>query len=226
MTSNPAIFEKAILGSDDYDEDLRELSAEGLDARQIFERLAIKDVQLAADVLQGGLGRGRRRRRLRVARGLALAGARHRGHARGGALVLGASGPPEHDDQDPGHRGGAARDRAGHLRGHQRQRDAALQGRVLRGRDRALHPRTRAPARRGQVAWTSTPWRASSSRAWTPRSTAASRRSVARTCRAAPGSPTPARPTSASRRSSSASASRGCAKPARRCSARSGRPPA
>ncbi len=52
MTSNPAIFEKAILGSDDYDDDLRELSGEGLDAGQIFERLAIKDVQLAADVLR------------------------------------------------------------------------------------------------------------------------------------------------------------------------------
>ncbi len=51
MTSNPAIFEKAILGSDDYDDDLRELSAEGLTAAEIFERLAIKDVQLAADVL-------------------------------------------------------------------------------------------------------------------------------------------------------------------------------
>jgi transaldolase / glucose-6-phosphate isomerase len=52
MTSNPAIFEKAILGSDDYDDDLRELSGEGLDAGQIFERLAFKDVQLAADVLK------------------------------------------------------------------------------------------------------------------------------------------------------------------------------
>jgi transaldolase / glucose-6-phosphate isomerase len=52
MTSNPAIFEKAILGSDDYDDDLRELSGEGLDASQIFLRLAIKDVQLAADLLK------------------------------------------------------------------------------------------------------------------------------------------------------------------------------
>ena len=52
VTSNPAIFEKAILGSDDYDDDLRELSAEDLDAREIFERLAMKDVQLAADVLR------------------------------------------------------------------------------------------------------------------------------------------------------------------------------
>ena len=52
MTSNPAIFEKAILGSDDYDDDLRELSGRGLDATEIFEELAIKDVQLAADVLR------------------------------------------------------------------------------------------------------------------------------------------------------------------------------
>ena len=33
VTSNPAIFEKAILGSDDYDDDLRELSDENLNAR-------------------------------------------------------------------------------------------------------------------------------------------------------------------------------------------------
>ena len=52
VTSNPAIFEKAILGSDDYDDDLRELSAQNLNAREIFERLAIKDVQLAADILR------------------------------------------------------------------------------------------------------------------------------------------------------------------------------
>ena len=52
MTSNPAIFEKAILGSDDYDDDLRELSEQGLDALHIFEELAVKDVQLAADVLK------------------------------------------------------------------------------------------------------------------------------------------------------------------------------
>src|SRR5918998_3758824 len=49
MTSNPAIFEKAILGSDDYDDELRELSEKGLDAEGIFEEIAIKDVQLAAD---------------------------------------------------------------------------------------------------------------------------------------------------------------------------------
>src|SRR5688500_19394511 len=52
VTSNPAIFEKAILGSTDYDEQVAELAAEGHDAHGIYEEIAIKDVQLAADVLR------------------------------------------------------------------------------------------------------------------------------------------------------------------------------
>jgi transaldolase/glucose-6-phosphate isomerase len=52
VTSNPAIFEKAILGSTDYDEQVAELAGRGLDARQIYEEIAIKDVQLACDVLR------------------------------------------------------------------------------------------------------------------------------------------------------------------------------
>jgi transaldolase/glucose-6-phosphate isomerase len=51
VTSNPAIFEKAILGSTDYDEQVAQL-AEGRDARAIYEEIAIKDVQLACDVLR------------------------------------------------------------------------------------------------------------------------------------------------------------------------------
>ncbi|HEX8067073.1 MAG TPA: bifunctional transaldolase/phosoglucose isomerase [Thermoleophilaceae bacterium] len=52
VTSNPAIFEKAILGSDDYDDQLRELADRGLGAREIYDEIAIKDVQMAADVLR------------------------------------------------------------------------------------------------------------------------------------------------------------------------------
>jgi transaldolase / glucose-6-phosphate isomerase len=52
VTSNPAIFEKAILGSDDYDDHVAELAARELSAREIYEELAIKDVQMAADVLR------------------------------------------------------------------------------------------------------------------------------------------------------------------------------
>ncbi|HWE12959.1 MAG TPA: bifunctional transaldolase/phosoglucose isomerase [Solirubrobacteraceae bacterium] len=51
VTANPSIFEKAILGSRDYDEDLEAMTRERLDAKAIYERLAIRDVQMAADVL-------------------------------------------------------------------------------------------------------------------------------------------------------------------------------
>jgi transaldolase/glucose-6-phosphate isomerase len=51
-TSNPAIFEKAILGAEDYDEQIEELAREGADARAIYQAIAIQDVQEAADVLR------------------------------------------------------------------------------------------------------------------------------------------------------------------------------
>jgi transaldolase/glucose-6-phosphate isomerase len=52
VTSNPAIFEKAILGSPDYDEDLARLAKQGRSAREVYRFMALKDVQLAADVLR------------------------------------------------------------------------------------------------------------------------------------------------------------------------------
>jgi len=50
-TSNPAIFEKAILGSEDYDEQIETLARSGVLARAIYQEIAIQDVQEAADVL-------------------------------------------------------------------------------------------------------------------------------------------------------------------------------
>jgi transaldolase len=53
VTSNPSIFEKAILESDDYDEQLHRLFDEGQsDPQAIYEELAIHDVQGACDVLR------------------------------------------------------------------------------------------------------------------------------------------------------------------------------
>ena len=49
MTSNPAIFEKAIAGSQDYDEDIRAMALEGKDVKAIYETLSQRDVQSAAD---------------------------------------------------------------------------------------------------------------------------------------------------------------------------------
>src|SRR5262245_46779893 len=52
VTSNPAIFEKAIAGSTDYDAAIGALVAKGAGAAQeIYERLAIEDIQHTADVL-------------------------------------------------------------------------------------------------------------------------------------------------------------------------------
>ena len=53
VTANPLIFEKAILGSDDYDDELRELPAKGLGTEAIYDAIAVRDVQLACDVLRG-----------------------------------------------------------------------------------------------------------------------------------------------------------------------------
>ena len=58
MTSNPTIFEKAIGESADYDERIAAALADGaLDATQLYERLAIADIQAAADVLRPLWGR-------------------------------------------------------------------------------------------------------------------------------------------------------------------------
>lgn len=53
VTSNPSIFEKAIAGSDDYDESIRKYVEQGLDAPQIFEKLAVEDIQKATDEFRG-----------------------------------------------------------------------------------------------------------------------------------------------------------------------------
>ncbi len=54
VTSNPTIFQKAIAGSDDYDEAIRALlTAEPhTDASALYEALAIEDIRMAADILR------------------------------------------------------------------------------------------------------------------------------------------------------------------------------
>jgi transaldolase len=52
LTSNPTIFQKAISEGSEYDADLRNLAMQGHDENGIFEGLAVKDIQDAADVLR------------------------------------------------------------------------------------------------------------------------------------------------------------------------------
>jgi transaldolase/glucose-6-phosphate isomerase len=53
MTSNPAIFEKAIADSSLYDDILHSLAAQNISATAKFEQIAIRDIRDAADALRG-----------------------------------------------------------------------------------------------------------------------------------------------------------------------------
>ena len=52
MTSNPAIFEKAITGSNLYADILSSADAKKLNAKGLFEKIAIRDVQEACDIFK------------------------------------------------------------------------------------------------------------------------------------------------------------------------------
>src|ERR1700720_518783 len=52
MTSNPTIFEKAITGSKDYADILESPDAKKLDAKGLYEKIAIRDVQDATDIFK------------------------------------------------------------------------------------------------------------------------------------------------------------------------------
>jgi len=52
VTSNPTIFNRAILGSEDYDDQLVELALRGTLTRAIYQELVISDIQQACDVLR------------------------------------------------------------------------------------------------------------------------------------------------------------------------------
>lgn len=52
MTSNPTIFEKAISSGNEYDADLKKLALQEKSTGEIFEGLAVSDIQTAADKLR------------------------------------------------------------------------------------------------------------------------------------------------------------------------------
>jgi transaldolase len=50
VTSNPTIFQQAIAHSELYDEELQELAEKTDDAKEIFRRIAVRDIQDACDI--------------------------------------------------------------------------------------------------------------------------------------------------------------------------------
>jgi transaldolase len=53
LTSNPTIFDKAITAGDAYDEQITELTEQGVEPEDIFFALALHDLQGAADLFRG-----------------------------------------------------------------------------------------------------------------------------------------------------------------------------
>src|SRR5437764_8769857 len=52
VTANPAIFEKAMVESNEYDDQLKTLVEQGKSPLEIYEGLAIEDVRAACDVFR------------------------------------------------------------------------------------------------------------------------------------------------------------------------------
>ena len=52
ITSNPSIFDKAMTEGDLYDDQIRELAEKGKEPEEIYEQLAITDIQSACDMLR------------------------------------------------------------------------------------------------------------------------------------------------------------------------------
>jgi transaldolase len=61
MTSNPAIFEKAITGSNLYADIINSPEAKKLDANGVFEKIALRDVQNACDIFRPVYDESKRR---------------------------------------------------------------------------------------------------------------------------------------------------------------------
>jgi len=61
MTSNPTIFEKAITGSKDYADILESPEAKKLDAKGVYEKIAIRDVQDATNIFKSVYQQTKRR---------------------------------------------------------------------------------------------------------------------------------------------------------------------
>lgn len=52
VTSNPSIFEKAFAEGQDYDESIRALTLEGRNTKELYQALAVEDIQKVADLLR------------------------------------------------------------------------------------------------------------------------------------------------------------------------------
>ena len=153
MTSNPTIFEKAISSSPDYQKPLGELARRSdLDAKGIYESLAIRDIQDAADALRGVYDQTKRRDgyvSLEVSPYLAHKTQETMDEAR---RLWKAVGRAKRDDQGSRDARGDSRDSPADRERHQHQRDASFRaGACMRKWRRRTSPGWRISRRAGVI---------------------------------------------------------------------------
>src|ERR1051326_6725460 len=139
MTSNPSIFEKAIVGSPLYEEDIRTMTFEGQSPKMIYEPLSQRDVQGAADEFRSVYNETDGRDGY-----VSLEVNPHLAHDTKGTIAEArrlwrALNPPHCLNKTPRHNRRAARNPATHQRGHQRQYHVALWVAALSASRRGLH---------------------------------------------------------------------------------------
>jgi len=149
MTSNPAIFEKAITGSNLYNDILTSPEAKKLDANGIFEKIAIRDVQDACDIFKTGVCGNETARRLREPGSFTVSRLRYQGLARGSSPPLEGRGSPERHDQNSRHARRAPRHTPGPRRRHQHQYHAAFRAIGIRTGCRSVSVCTRGSGGKG-----------------------------------------------------------------------------
>ena len=139
LTSNPTIFQKAIAGSSEYDDQFREISADDGPVIDDYWALVLRDID-SASTRCPGLPRQRRRDgfvSVEVDPGLA-----HDGAGTEAATPTSTSASPaQPDGQDPRHRGRPRPDPDDDRRRPEHQRDVDLQARALRRGDGGVHRR-------------------------------------------------------------------------------------
>jgi len=175
--ANPAIFEKAIVESDEYDDELTALIEQGKPAMEIYETIAVEDVQAACDVFRplfDRLGGGDGFVSLEVSPYIARDTKATVAEAKRFWRAVESS---ERVDQDPGEPRKASRRSGRRPQPHQRQHHADLQRPRVRAGDRRLHVRA-GRARRQRSAHLADPQRGELLRpaGWTRRWTSCSRR--------------------------------------------------
>ena len=150
LTSNPSIFEKAITSSSDYQDMIEAPESQGIDAKALYERIAVRDIQDAADILRPVYLESKRRDgyvSLEVSPRLAH---ETRGTIEEARRLWRTVAREKLDDQSPRYARGRARRPAIDQRGYQRECHVAVRAGGLRAGGRSLRRRTGEPGPAGR----------------------------------------------------------------------------